>query len=83
MAPGIETKRQGELSSLVTSLSDRELEVFSLLGRAHTTRQIAAELCLSIKTIETHLSRIKVKLGVESFNELIVNAALWIDSQKG
>jgi DNA-binding CsgD family transcriptional regulator len=78
------TKREGpgELSSLVASLSDRELEVFSLLGRARTTRQIAGELCLSIKTIETHLSRIKVKLGIESFNELIVSAALWMNSRK-
>ena len=77
-------KREGsvELSSLVASLSDRELEVFSMLGRARTTRQIADELCLSIKTIETHLSRIKVKLGIESFNELIVSAALWINSRR-
>jgi len=70
----------GELSSPAASLSDRELEVFSLLGRARTTRQIADELCLSIKTIETHLSRIKVKLGVETYNELIVRAALWVNS---
>lgn len=74
--------RPGELCSLVTSLSDRELEVFSMLGRARTTRQIADELCLSIKTVETHLSRIKVKLGVQSFNELVVGAALWINSKK-
>ena len=72
---------RGELTSSVGSLSDRELEVFSLLGRARTTRQIADELCLSIKTIETHLSRIKVKLGVESYNELIVRAALWVNSE--
>lgn len=76
-------RREGpdELSSPAASLSDRELEVFSLLGRARTTRQIAEELCLSVKTIETHLSRIKVKLGAESFNELIVSAALWVNSE--
>lgn len=77
----IRREGSGELSSPAESLSDRELEVFSLLGRARTTRQIADELCLSIKTIETHLSRIKTKLGVESFNELIVSAALWVNSQ--
>lgn len=78
------TKREepGRLSSKVASLSDRELEVFSMLGRARTTRQIADELCLSIKTIETHLSRIKAKLGIESFNELIVSAALWMNSRR-
>lgn len=76
-------RREGsdKLSSPAASLSDRELEVFSLLGRARTTRQIAEELCLSVKTIETHLSRIKVKLGAESFNELIVSAALWVNSE--
>jgi len=76
-------KREGRdgVSSPAASLSNRELEVFSLLGRARTTRQIADELYLSIKTIETHLSRIKVKLGVETYNELIVRAALWVNSE--
>ena len=71
----------GGPSSPAAALSDRELEVFSLLGRAHTTRRIADELFLSVKTIETHLSRIKLKLGVESYNELIVRAALWVSSE--
>jgi DNA-binding NarL/FixJ family response regulator len=77
----IKREGPGELSSAPASLSDRELEVFSLLGRAHTTRQIADELCLSVKTIETHVSRIKAKLGVESYNELIVRAALWVSGE--
>ena len=71
----------GSLSSPVASLSDRELEVFNLLGRGRTTRQVADELFISIKTVETHLSRIKVKLGLDSYNELIVHAALWVNSR--
>lgn len=76
-------KRDGPacLSSPVASLSDRELEVFNLLGRGRTTRQVADELFISVKTVETHLSRIKVKLEVDSYNELIVRAALWVNSR--
>ena len=49
--------KSSELCSLVTSLGGRELEVFNMLGRARTMRQIAAELCASIKTVQAHLSR--------------------------
>ena len=75
-------KRDGpaSLSSPVASLSDRELEVFNLLGRGRTTRQVADELFISMKTVETHLSRIKVKLEADSYNELIVRAALWVNT---
>ena len=71
----------GSLSSPVASLSDRELEVFNLLGRGRTTRQVADELFISMKTVETHLSRIKVKLDLDSYNELVVHAALWVNSR--
>ena len=76
-------KRDGpsSLSSPVASLSDRELEVFNLLGRGRTTRQVADDLFISMKTVETHLSRIKVKLDLDSYNELIVHAALWVNSR--
>jgi DNA-binding NarL/FixJ family response regulator len=76
-------KRDGpaSLSSPVASLSDRELEVFNLLGRGRTTRQVADELFISLKTVETHISRIKVKLDIGGYNELIVHAALWVNSK--
>jgi DNA-binding NarL/FixJ family response regulator len=76
-------KRDGPngLSSPVASLSDRELEVFRSLGRGRTTRQIADELSISAKTVETHLSRIRVKLNLQSYNELIIHAALWVNSR--
>jgi len=65
--------------SAITVLSDRELETFRLIGRGYTTRQAAEELCLSVKTIETYLARIRVKLNLRTYNELIVHAALWVN----
>jgi len=61
----------------VDALSDRELEVFGLLGKAVTTRQIAKQLNLSVKTIETHRENIKTKLGLKNNNELIRRAVEW------
>jgi len=60
------------------ALSDREMETFRLLGLGWTTHQIADELHLSIKTVETYCSHIKLKLGLRNFNELIQRAAQWI-----
>jgi DNA-binding NarL/FixJ family response regulator len=57
-------------------LSQREREVFDLLVRGFSNRNVAAELCISIKTVETHRSRIHQKLGVHSVAELIRFAAL-------
>ncbi|MBN1126325.1 MAG: response regulator transcription factor [Sedimentisphaerales bacterium] len=70
------------LSTAVDSLGDRELEVFHHLGRGLTTRQIADRLCISVKTVETHMARIKMKLGVQTFNELIVRAVLWANDNQ-
>jgi DNA-binding NarL/FixJ family response regulator len=61
----------------VAALSDRELEVFGLLGKAATTRAIAERLKLSVKTIETHRENIKIKLGLKNNNELIQRAVEW------
>ncbi len=61
----------------VESLSDRELEVFEMLGRGLSTRDIAEKLCLSPKTIETHREHIKSKLKVENIAELRQQATLW------
>ncbi|MBN1817025.1 MAG: response regulator transcription factor [Sedimentisphaerales bacterium] len=69
------------LSTAVDSLADRELEVFHHLGHGLTTRQIADRLCISVKTVETHMARIKAKLDVQTFNELIVRAVLWANDQ--
>jgi len=62
-------KVQGE-RSIYDSLSNRELEVLSLIGRGHPTGEIARRLHLSVKTIETHREHIKRKLGLSSAMEL-------------
>ncbi len=61
-------------------LSDRELEVFELLGRGLTTRDTAAHLHLSVKTVETYRENLKTKLNLEHSNELICRAAQWVAS---
>jgi DNA-binding NarL/FixJ family response regulator len=65
-------------NSKVESLSDRELQVFSLFGRGFGATRLAAELHLSVKTIETHQRRIKEKLGLRSAVELSKEASLWM-----
>ena len=67
--------------SLISLLTDRELEVFRLFGSGWTTRKIAKHLHLSIKTIETYSSRIKEKLELENVNELIQRAVQWVNSK--
>ncbi len=69
--------------SMVASLSDRELEVFHLIGRGMTTRAIAEELDLSVKTVEAHKANIKTKLGLKSAPELQRLAVTWAQSQAG
>ena len=58
-------------------LSDRELEIFHLIGQGLTTSQLAEQLRLSVKTIETHKANIKGKLNLKSGNELQVYAINW------
>jgi DNA-binding NarL/FixJ family response regulator len=64
--------------SEVKPLSDRELQVFSLIGRGFGASRLATELHLSVKTIETHQAHIKEKLGLHSAAELSEKAAHWI-----
>jgi len=59
-------------------LSDRELEVFALLGRGFGASQLARELHVSVKTIETHEMRMKEKLALHTTAELRQKAARWI-----
>ena len=67
--------------SLVSRLTDRELEVFRLFGIGWTTRKISDHLHLSVKTIETYRARIKEKLGLNTANELIQHAVEWVNSK--
>ncbi len=61
------------------SLTDRELEVFELIGRGLSTAAIADRLDVSIKTIETYRSNIKAKLDLKDATDLIRFAATWIE----
>ncbi len=67
--------------SPIDRLTDREIEVFSLLGQGRGTRQIAEQLYLSVKTIETYRSRIKEKLNLSSGSELLQCAFQWANRQ--
>jgi DNA-binding NarL/FixJ family response regulator len=58
----------------VARLSDRELEVFRKLGAGRGTRQIANEMNLSLKTVQTFMTRMKGKLGVNTITELLREA---------
>ncbi len=66
----------------VADLSDRELEVFELIGRGLATSVIACQLELSIKTIETHQANIKRKLNLESHLEVVRESMLWVMEQQ-
>jgi DNA-binding NarL/FixJ family response regulator len=61
----------------VEKLSDRELEVFQLIGKGRSTNDIAELLCLSVKTIETYREHLKQKLNLRSGNELVRYAVEW------
>ena len=64
--------------SPVDELSDRELEVLRLIGAGHTTRQIAEDLHLSVKTVETYQGHLKDKLHLRNSRELVQFAIQWV-----
>lgn len=59
-------------------LSDREMEVFQLIGQGRTTRQISKQLHLGVSTIETHRAHLKEKLNLANSTELIRRAVEWV-----
>ena len=63
--------------SLIAALSDRELEVFRLIGDGHGTREIAEQLHLSVKTVESYQAHIKDKLSLPSARALMQRAIEW------
>jgi DNA-binding NarL/FixJ family response regulator len=62
-------------------LSDRELEVFQLLGRGRSTKQIAEDMHISFRTVQSFCARIKEKLKLSNAAELLREAVRWDDSQ--
>jgi DNA-binding NarL/FixJ family response regulator len=69
--------------STIEDLSDRELQVFRLIGQGHGTRQIAEELHLSVKTVESYYAHIKEKLSLRNVRELVQHAAQWVSGTNG
>jgi DNA-binding NarL/FixJ family response regulator len=65
-------------SADINSLSDRELEIFSFMGRGVSVSELATELHVSVKTIETHQMRMKEKLALHSAAELRQKAREWL-----
>jgi len=61
-----------------STLSDRELEVFRLIGQGKKTQDIATRLHLSAKTVETYRARIRQKLGVTDAADLLCQAERWV-----
>ena len=70
-------------SSPLVNLTDRELEVFRLIGEGRGTRQIADELHLSVKTIESYQAHIKTKLALRNARELVQHAIEWTVNLSG
>jgi len=75
-APGIAQKFS------IDRLSDRELEVFRLIGQGHGTRRIAEELRLSVKTVESYREHIKEKMTLSDASELVQHAIQWLQREK-
>jgi DNA-binding NarL/FixJ family response regulator len=65
----------------IDTLSDREMEVFQLIGNGYSTRQIAQKLNLSSKTIDSYREHLKLKLNLESGAELVRHAIQWARSE--
>ncbi|NBC48756.1 MAG: response regulator [Gammaproteobacteria bacterium] len=71
------TERASSDGVAIEDLTPRELDVFLLIGKGASTAQIANQLSVSVKTVETHREKIKRKLGLTSGNELVRCALLW------
>jgi DNA-binding NarL/FixJ family response regulator len=67
--------------SALEMLTDREFEVFQLIGQAKTTRDIAEQLHLSVKTVEVHRLNIKRKLQLQTATDVVRHAVRWLEAQ--
>ena len=75
---GVAGRDPGGDAPMIDRLSNRELEVFDLIGRGLTTREIAERLNLSMKTVETHRDKVKCKLEIKSTAILTRHAVQWV-----
>ncbi|MFO7974584.1 MAG: response regulator transcription factor [Candidatus Hydrogenedentota bacterium] len=65
-------------ASPIDTLSNRELQVFELIGQGYSTREVAEQLHLSRKTIETYREKIKEKLNIDTGSQLVQRAVQWV-----
>ncbi len=79
---GLSGKQGGGGASPIEKLTDRELEVFTLIGQAKGTREIARRLTMSCKTVEAHRGAIKRKLKLKTGPELTRHAVLWVEASR-
>jgi len=82
MAHRLGSSRKAAAASPLERLSDRELEVFRLLGEGRTSSQIAEDLNLSLKTVQAYCARAKQKFGITSLTELLRAAIRWEDASR-
>jgi DNA-binding CsgD family transcriptional regulator len=68
-------------TSPIEKLSDREFEVFRLLGSGKSTKEVAKALNLSSKTVDVHRGRIKEKLHLKDAASLIHHAVRWVEME--
>ncbi len=68
-------------SSPIEKLTDREFEVFQLIGQGKSTRDVAEQLHLSVKTVDVHRSHIKAKLALKDSTALVRHAVRWVETQ--
>lgn len=73
--------RGAQAASSIGRLSDRELEIFRLIGQGLENRRIAGDLHLSLKTVQTHCAHIKEKLGLAGASELMREAVRWVERE--
>jgi len=74
-------KKRGAAASGMERLTDREIEVFQLIGSGKSSRQIAGQLHLSMRTVDAHRAHIKDKLGLPDGVALVRHAVRWTESQ--
>ncbi len=79
----VSNKPGGDTRTDMEKLSDRELQVYNHIGSGLATRQIAEQLNLSIKTIQTYREHVKRKLGLRNATELIHHATHWVETETG
>jgi len=77
---GLSARKPRGSSSPIEKLTDREFEVFQLIGQGKSTRDIAEQLHLSSKTVDVHRSHIKEKLELKDATALIRHAVRWVET---